>query len=278
MPVDDFGNRADVIMDGDSTIKRMNIGRVYEQYLNATGRHVRNEVGRMVAGAMPTDDIFNYLKSYYAIASPIYLNDHILELENEFGFKENHIQQVLASPVVPLYLPPNSPNIGDRQIHDLMQAFPIPMSPVTYRGNSGNLVRTADCHLIASMYIIMLEKIGAEWAAVGAAKRQHFGLLAKLTNADKNSRPWRGQPVRMIGESEARLFSAYAGPEVTAELLEIPNSPAASQSIVKNILLAEKPTNIPRVLDRNVVPKGSSRSVQFVKNILGCAGIQFTRE
>ncbi len=277
MPVDAWGNRADVIMDGDSTVKRMNIGRVYEQYVNATGRMVANTLRDTASKAADTAEMWNYLKSYYAIASPLYLSEDIEVLESEPGFKENHLSYVMQSPVVPLRLPPNSPNIGDVQIHQLMQHFPIEISPITYRGNSGNLVTTHDSHLIASMYIIMLEKIGADWAAISTAKRQHFGLLAKLTNADKNSRPWRGQSVRMVGEAEARLISAYSGAEITAELLEIPNSPAATQEIVRTIIQAEQPTNIPRVLDRARVAKGSSRAVNFVTHILGCAGFKFER-
>lgn len=264
-------------MDGDSTIKRMNIGRVYEQYLNATGRYVRDEIMRKMQSGESDESIYAYLKSYYAIASPIYEQQILPALETEPGFLKNHLLTVTKSPVVPLYLPPNSPNIGSEQIHQLMQHFPIPISPITYEDNSGRMVRTKDCHLIASMYIIMLEKIGAEWAAVAAAKRQHFGLLAKLTNADKYSRPWRGQPVRLLAETEVRLMTAYAGPEITAELLEIPNSPAASQAVIRTILQAEEPTNIPRVFDRKSTAHGSSRALTFVKHMLGCAGFEFTR-
>lgn len=277
MPVDAFGNRADVIMDGDSTVKRMNIGRVYEQYLNATGRMIANNLRSMAANATSTEDMWQYLLSYYEVASPLYYSEDICVLQNEEGFKENHLRTVMQSPVVPLRLPPNSPNIGDKQIYELMQKFPIEITPITYRGNSGNIVTTHDSHLIASMYIIMLEKIGADWAAISTAKRQHFGLLAKLTNADKNSRPWRGQSVRMVGEAEARLLSAYCGAEITSELLEIPNSPAATQEIVRTIIQAEQPMNIPCVLNRQRVAKGSSRAVNFVKHILGCAGFTFER-
>ena len=47
MPLDAEGNRADIIMDADSTIKRMNVGRMYEQYNNAASRSVTNAVRAM---------------------------------------------------------------------------------------------------------------------------------------------------------------------------------------------------------------------------------------
>jgi DNA-directed RNA polymerase beta subunit len=41
MPVDQNGNRADIIMDPNSTVSRMNLGRVYEMYINITTKKTR---------------------------------------------------------------------------------------------------------------------------------------------------------------------------------------------------------------------------------------------
>lgn len=152
------------------------------------------------------------------------------------------------------------------------------MGPVTYRGRSGNIVTTVANILIGSMYVVLLEKTGSDWAAVSSAKRQHFGLLAKLTNADKYSLPWREQPTRLLAEAEVRLLTAIVGSDITADLLEIPNSPTASKAIVRALLEANKPTSIKQVLDRKKVPRGGSRSIGFVKHMLECAGFEFSNE
>ena len=73
MPIDAQGNRADVIMDGDSTIKRMNIGRMYEQHVNATSRHVTNVVRDIIhndRSPVGYEQAWQYLLGYYGIVSP----------------------------------------------------------------------------------------------------------------------------------------------------------------------------------------------------------------
>lgn len=277
MPVDQWGKRADIIMDGDSTIKRMNVGRVYEQYVNAVGELIHRRLKTMVDAKAPESEVWSYLTEYYRTASPM-MGELVDEKLTPFSDKRaSHIQSVYKEGIY-LWLPANSPTVGDQQIEDLRSKYPVPKGKVTYIGESGVPCTTHSDILIGSMYIILLEKTGSDWAAVSSAKRQHFGLLAKLTNADKYSLPWREQPVRFLGESEVRLLAAVIGPQITADLLEIPNSPAASKAIVKAILKAHKPTDIDHVINRKDVPRGISRSVMFVKHILACAGFEFTNE
>lgn len=275
--MDQWGVRADIIMDGDSTIKRMNIGRVYEQYTNAVSNQIHRKVIADVDAGVSTGQIWSDLVKYYTTASPIMGKLVQEKMSGNPKLIESHIKSVYDNGVY-LWIPTHSPTIGDQQIVDLRNAYPIPKGPVTYRGKSGNVCTTESDILISSMYIILLEKTGGEWAAISSAKRQHFGLLAKLTNGDKYSLPWRDQPVRLLGEAEVRLFLAVAGPEITADLLEIPNSPAASKAIVKNILQADKPTAINEVLCRKEVPRGVSRSTMFVNHIFMCTGFEYCND
>lgn len=277
MPIDKWGKRADIIMDGDSTIKRMNVGRVYEQYVNAVGDLIHRKVREMMDAKAAEQQIWDYLTEYYQTASPM-MGELVAErLTPSAEKRSKHLKSVYDEGIY-LWLPANSPTIGDQQIEDIRTKYPVPKDKVTYTDEQGQTFTTVSDILIGSMYIILLEKTGSDWAAVSSAKRQHFGLLAKLTNADKYSLPWREQPVRFLGESEVRLLSAVVGPQITADLLEIPNSPAASKAIVKALLKATKPTDIDQILNRKEIPRGISRSVMFVKHILGCAGFEFTNE
>lgn len=72
MPVDADGNRAELIMDGLSTIKRMNVSRCTEQYLNACGRDVAKKVRAMMSDpkAYTKEDINNYLLPFYQLVCP----------------------------------------------------------------------------------------------------------------------------------------------------------------------------------------------------------------
>lgn len=276
MPIDQWGVRADIIMDGDSTIKRMNIGRMYEQYINATSRWVTEWVKEHIA-ADNYASAYELLRKYYSTASPMMYSELVQKHLTSVEKWRKHVDWV-AQHGVSLWVPPDSPNLGDAVIRELRDVLPIPIGPVTYRGRSGKLRTTKADVLIGSMYIILLEKTGEDWAAVASARRQHYGILARLTNRDKYSRPGREQPVRILGEAEVRLLAAYAGPLITADLLEYPNSPGIQKEISRQFLTAEKPTALTTLIDRRKYRRGSSRALLFVKHIVECGGVRYTNQ
>lgn len=293
MPIDKMGNRADIIMDGDSTIKRMNVARMYEQYINATSRDLSDAV-RKKMNFDKTDnhqsqiraiekqpkslelykEVFQTLKRYYEIISPK-MAAKVELLEKKDIDIRNHVNAVLKDGIY-LWIPTDNPVGNVDIIQSLRKEFPIYMGPVKYRGRSGNMVETVSNVLIGSLYIMLLEKTGQEWSAVSSAKLQHFGIPAKLTNSDKYSAPARGNPVRILGESEVRLFCAAIGGDATAEILDQSNNPTSHKAIVASILRAAKPTNIKNVIDRKEFPRGKSRPLVYMNHILQCSGIEFT--
>lgn len=274
MPVDAEGNRADCIMDGDSTIKRMNIGRLYEQYINATSRHVTNKV-RAWMQEMTTESIgkaWEYVLGYYQIVSP-----RMYDLITGPSYTEQpraHLEAIVKDGVY-LYLPTDNPAYSPDIIEQLRVHYPILLGPVSYRGRSGNYNTTVSPILIGSLYVMLLEKTGGDWSAVSSAKLQHFGIPARMTKNDKYALPGRANPVRILGESECRLLAATIGGDATAELLEMSNSPQTHKFAGARILRAEQPTNIPELIDREIAPRGGSRSLIFVNHALQCAGVEF---
>lgn len=276
MPVDEYGVRADCIFDGDSTIKRMNIGRMYEQYVNATSRWVTEWLKAKVAendyaGAVAL------CRKYYSIASPRMYEELVQTSLTSVEKWHRHIDWVCKEGVE-LWVPPDSPNAGDAVIRELRDALPIPIGPVRYRGRSGIMRTTKSGVLIGSLYIILLEKTGEDWAAVSSARRQHYGILARLTNRDKYSMPGREQPVRILGEAEVRLFAAYVGPLITADLIEYPNNPAVQKEIARAFVSADKPTALKTIINRRKFRRGGSRGLLFVKHIVECGGVAYTNQ
>lgn len=274
MPVDAEGNRAEVIMDGDSTIKRMNLGRLSEQYINATSRHVTNQVRKWMSDTLldNTMSSWEYLLSYYKAVSPRMYE--MLTSTSYKGTPHTHVADVIRDGVY-LFLPTDNPVEAPQIIRDLKDKFPIHIGPVTYRGRSGRMVTTKNPVLIGGMYIMLLEKTGSDWSAVSSAKLQHFGLPSRLTNRDKHTAPGRNHPVRLLGEDEVRLFSATVGSDVAAEILEMSNNPTLHKHAMANILRADQPTNIENIVDRNVVPHGNARPLVFVRHMLESAGMAF---
>lgn len=273
MPVDSKGNRADFIMDGDSVVKRMNIGVMYEQYINACSREVTQKVRELIGGETKEElaRAWEYLLGYYKIVSPPMYDVFV---GGNYSYEPEHHLKEVAKNGVYLYLPSDNPVAYADVVRELRVKYPAHIGPVSYVGRSGKPSVTTSDVLIGSMYIILLEKTGEDWSGVSSAKLQHFGIPAKLTNADKYSAPGRAQPVRFLGESEVRLVSAMAGAPVTADLLDQSNSPGVHKEIVYNIAKAEQPTNVERIIDRHKLPVGQGRPMVFLRHMFECAGVR----
>lgn len=289
MPVDAAGNRADIVMDPNSTISRMNLGRFYEQYLNACSRDIIQRIiakHNLVKGpglihqleeikaTNPTafNETWQYLLNYYRIVSPRMYSWFVT---GKYPQSDCYHLAYCINNFIYIYYPPDNEPMYQQMIAELKKDYRPIIGPVTYRGTSGEVVTTHDNVLIGSVYFILLEKIADDWAAVSSGKLQHFGVLSQVSSSDKYSTPARMQPVRVLGEAEVRIFVSYVGADVTAELLDRSNNPFAHEQVVQSILNAEQPTNIMRAVDRRVVPYGGSKPHQLVNHIAACGGWKF---
>jgi hypothetical protein len=269
----------------------MNIGRLYEQYINAASRDVvkrlRQELQvetftlplqRALERIKETNpqlfgSAWDYLMGYYQIVSPkmyVWLTSDAYR-----GSPVGHLASVLKDGIY-LYLPPDNDPEGPEMIRQLERSYRPTYGPVTYVGNSGRRVTTKNPVRIGSLYVILLEKTGDDWTAVSSGKLQHFGVLSQVTNADKFSQPTRNQAIRALGESEVRIYTSYAGTKITANILDRNNNPTTHKHIVQAILEAEKPTDIESAVDRSVVPVGGSKPLQLVKHIAEINGWRFS--
>ena len=290
MPIDEAGNRAEIIMDPFSTVSRMNVGRLYEQYFNAASRDVLKKIcfdlkvnkgdkdlskklGQMESSK---DEMFErswaYLMDYYKTLSP---KMYVVMTDGEY--KEsivNHFINIINKGIF-LYMPPDNDIEPEEAIKILEKHFKPTYGPVSYVGTSGNRVITDSPVRIGSLYIMLLEKIADDWTAVASGKLQHFGVLSQVTNSDKFSQPTRRQAIRALGESEVRIYASYVGSELTADLLDRNNNPKSHDEIVHSILNADKPTNIENAVDRNKIPLGMSKPQLLVNHLLYVSGIAF---
>tara|TARA_B100000700_G_scaffold154615_2_gene171612 strand:- start:12127 stop:14040 length:1914 start_codon:yes stop_codon:yes gene_type:complete len=272
MPVDAAGNRADLIMDGISTVKRMNVSRLIEQYLNAASRDLSAKVRQMVSQGVSKDDIGNMLKEYYEIVNPKMVP---MVCDDKGRVTDDHIYSVVDDGIY-LWVPTDNEREPMDIIRDVRDKFPPVLGPVKYRGMSGNIVETHSDILIGSMYIMLLEKTGRNWQGVASSKLSHFGVPAKLTNVDKYATPGRTTPIR-FGESEGRLFVSMVGGIPTSELFDRTNNPVVRKEVQEKILRADKPTQLDEVVDRNRYPTGNGRILSLVRHIGECAGWRLVR-
>lgn len=290
MPVDEDGNRADIVMDPNSTNNRSNPGRLFEQYFNAVARdtgkrlaaRLGTPIGTKCKTALPiikkvleqTTEPWDYLMGYYEIISP-WMRDWFTDGKDK-GWMAEYLAAVVETGIT-TWFPTNNPPM----YQDIVRTFEIEENgykptygPVSYVGNSGKRVTTKMPTRIAPVYMIELEKVGDDWNAVNSGKLQHHGVLAQLGRSDKYLNPARTNPVRAAGEAEVRIFLANLHTLGVAEIMDWNNNPQTHRNIVDGFLSLPQPTNVERMINRDIFPLGGAKPIMIIRHMLETAGIQ----
>lgn len=295
MPRDKWGRIADFCVDPNSTNDRMNFGRFYETFLNDASFHLTRRIKEElnIQKNLSEHQIFANLVNneqkakealdlYLQFISMINATSASYIEQQDFEVQMKHLAYQLKSDYIYKYTPPEMIGEGEdqgsfygitKQIKN--SQFNPPRDSVTYIGLNGKEVKTFEPVRISSIYVILLEKIGDDGASVSSGKLQHFGILSQLTRSDKYGSPTRINPTRAYGETEVRIVTSYCGREAIAEVMDRNNSPSTHKAICENILNAEKPTNIDNLVDRQKIPLGGARPIQFTSHLLYCFGTKF---
>lgn len=294
MPIDAQGNRVQIIMDSIATVSRQNLSRLYEQFYNACSRDLVKEICNTFAVPFPgtrgqrlaladkmriTDTVkkqtpevtamWERFVNYIKIISPMQYEFYLDEAQR--GLQHEHLISVMEDNITLVCPTDNDPEYPD-VLEALRKDYMPFIGPVTYRGHDGQMVTTIEPILIGEVYFVMLEKTGDDCSAVSSGKLQGIGILAHINNKDKYSSPWREQSIRFWGETETAIGTAYMGGEVMAELHNRNNSIPSHRNGVYNILRANKPTDIDRLVNRGEVGLEGTKPVELVKHLGICAG------
>jgi len=128
--------------------------------------------------------------------------------------------------------------------------------------------------IIAPQYIILLAKTPEQYLATSSAKTNHYDLPVSVGPRMRQTLPYRNSPVKILSETETRLYSSYVGRKGLAELKDRANSVETHKLVYQNILNAEKPGNIDSLVDRNVHPFGTDKAIELTESILNVSGIK----
>lgn len=290
MPRDEHGNVADVIVDSDSKIKRMNLGGLYEQYINASGRDqmqrwmlerygvldkrpaTTNEAAALIVrDPAALEECNSRILDFYALTTPR-MHEMIINWSGYDPVK--HVAEIMVNGVY-IQKEPDCPKSLADVVRDLRVRYPALRKPVVYTDPSGVTFQTKRNFIIGSVYYIVLEKTGGSWSGVSSAKLSHYGVPTKLTEADKRSAPGRLAPIKILGESEERLWVAVMPGEIVADVADRSNNPAAHRMVYRSVLSAEHPTAIPNAMDREAIPLGKMRPLAFINHFLRCFGVEY---
>jgi hypothetical protein len=296
MPVDADGNRAEMIFDQAAVNNRMIPGRLYEHIINGAARDMYKQVVRILGiedrrrrSVIMTDlmrvqrerpqDLsraWEYLLGFYDITVP---RQAAVFRNGDFNSTPiSHLSYILAKGHAVLYMRSDHELELKDMVSDIERLYPPTFGPVVYKTAAGIHEPTVEPIRIAPLSIIMLEKIADSWSAVASTRRQHAGVQATLSNADKYSERIRMQPTKAYGESEIRIVLSYSGTLTAAEILDRNNSVEAHKAMCWSIFEAEAPTRIFQAVDRSVIPLDGSRSLQTVNHVWACGGYEMTWE
>jgi hypothetical protein len=290
MPVDEAGNRADVIVDQGSTISRMNISRTYEAYFGGLARDTRNRIIDMCAKALNVDpevlksnpEVFitdevaksvqNYLHGLYRLFS-IRMSKFIEEL----GIEK---MKLYLADIIKNQLSFYIPTDNEITVVDAIKAIEnSPYRPVRsyikYKDFYGRECLVRSKTQIGNFYIMFLDKIADSYMAVSSSRVNNFGFPIKLSPTEKNKFPHSLTPVRSLGETETRILASYSDPVAIAEMFDLNTNPTSHKLAVSKILQSDKLTRIENIVDRNDIKYGNTRPLAILKHLFNCAGMNF---
>ena len=287
MPVDAEGNRADIIMDPSSTISRMNTARLYEAYANSTSRVVKRKVTDLLKGKLGNlsgKELVNKATDKLLVEAFDYCLRYLKIYDNEqysaymaVSKKMDKVKEILAEVVDKefyVYIPiDNEKNITQITAELKNSEFAPIKDHIKYVINGKEKI-SEDKISITPMYIFMLNKIADTWLSTASSKVNHFGIPIGLSKMNKHKVPWTDNPTKIMSETEGRLFAGYGGRVALAELKDRANSMETHKHVYHNILTSGVPTNIEKVVNREVIPYGGDDSLNIVESIFKSGGCE----
>lgn len=277
MPVDDFGNRADVIITPASVINRMNPSQFYEQFFNRCSDEVVKKVQRMSDWREAYEYIMQYIADYreaYAmkIKSMLVTDDDKREFVEDC--KKDGIYLVSAF----------TKNFTEEFIINMAEKYGVETSPINYIVKDKNGVekhiRTVSKGLIGSKYLLLLGKIpSAMIHSVEMAYVSQFETPIKPTNKYVKSQSSIGQTPQRFGEDEICMLNMSLGGEIVARLM---CTSSASSDLVKReafqLLTCDHPSQIPLFEFTTQQAIDENKNVSIFSHLMGAIGFDVRPE
>lgn len=280
MPVDDYGFRADIIINPPGVFNRLNPGQLYEQYLNRCSEFIRRRITAHV-GDNRYDLAYGLFMEYINDINPNYaelINRTCATTDRQCDMMDQVIKEGIYLNV-PMSLNTISPDL----VRYLRDKYEIPLSPVEFnlRDEDGNVirrVRTVDNVCIGSKYIYILCKI-PHVISPGVGYINQFKTAIKLSSFAKQQYPISLTTVRW-GEDEVRNQLMFTNdPEVVARIMCLyGNSALGVNTMVETLLTADKPTQVKNIDISTEHLVETNTVIGVAKHMLSVVGVDLSRE
>ncbi|QDH47028.1 hypothetical protein D6_0060 [Aeromonas phage D6] len=273
-PIDDHGNRCDMIVGNTPAFRRQILGTLIELDVNFINIHTYPKiVAAYDAGDMET--AWNLASTFYKTVNPSF-GELVESLNGEERLK--HLAWIRQKDTeFSVQAPSADGEVGISIIERLKEQYPdIQPTPVTYINQYGDTIRTRHPIVISSLYYIMLDKFGDDMSCQSTPKFNIFGLPTSLSKDERAREFHRSVGNRNVGETEGRLFINQKGGVAAVRTLALGNSPALLEQSVRRIIRADNPMTI-----KYLVKPGEERqnhALQVMDNMLSDFGSKLRRE
>lgn len=245
-PVDDYGNRADMIVGNTPGYKRQIYNSFMELDINFVNIHLYPKImAEYKAGNY--EAAFKIARDFYDTVSP-----EQAAIVDKFTEEQRiaHLHWIAADENEFSALGNNTNDLqGVKIIERLVDNYPeIQPTPVTYENEFGETIRTRHPIIISSVYYIMLDKFGDDISCQSTPKLNIFGLPTSLSKHERARDFYRATLNRNVGETEGRLFVNQKGGAAATRMLALANSAELLEMGVKRIIRSDNPFLIPELV------------------------------
>lgn len=277
MPVDDFGFRADIIVDPISVFNRMNPGQWYEQYINRGAEMIRKRVQAMFAvkqSNYPWEEAYNLIKGYLTDINPKW-GELVDETHSSAYLKQNLVSEVINDGMYVQMLPFQE-GVDQNLIRLLRDKYDIQKTPVSFnvpqRDGTKKRIRTKKPICIGSEYWYSLYKMPhMRCSGIGYVNQYHSPVRASALA--KLQYPFSQTPIR-LGEDEIRNIVMTAGEEVAARILgTYANSSPAVNKLAEHLMFDPHPSQLDHIEMTTEEIIGTNSIIGVTKHIFSCFGV-----
>jgi len=312
-PDNEMPEGVDLIAPIDSTIKRMNIGSLYEPYVAGISREVQRRVQEVIIGENIGEFAIEVLAGLQQ-----YVKSKVMDkYRNEINKIENGDITEIWALILTILKPINNLqykgylNLPDKEQREIIKDIFLNEFYIYYTPEDIDIwkaiaiwdklgikpkkhkismqqkvngvykdIKVKDEMYILPMHYIVLSKIPFDGLMVNTSNINHFGLPVTVTSTNKHRLPYKANPAKFLDETFSRLIACYTPERGVAELLDRSTSPYIHELMCKGILNADIPTNISQLIDRENIPYGNSKPLELVNHVLNSAGvsIEYTKD
>uniref|UniRef100_A0AAU8L0D6 DNA-directed RNA polymerase n=1 Tax=Pantoea phage Survivor TaxID=3232176 RepID=A0AAU8L0D6_9CAUD len=273
-PIDDHGVRADMTVGNTPGFRR----QIFNSFMELDVNFVNIHVYPLIKKAYEEKDFkkaWDLAYEFYDTISPEQSGymanfnsdekmahlDWIMKDENEFSVLGNPVGDIQGIKII-------------ERLHEKYKH--IQPTPVTYKNEFGETVRTRHPIVISSVYYIMLDKFGDDISCQSTPRLNIFGLPTSLSKQERARDFYRATLNRNVGETEGRLFINQKGGAAAVRMLALANSAELLEEAVKRLIRADNPFTIPRLVYPGEETK--NHSLQVISNMLSDFGLVIRKE